>query len=137
VLRLVSLELLELGVVLEMLELRSLERDVSVELELGLLALVLSASPPGELEVVEPVVLDDPVVSVAVELLELGLLLDELGVDDAVLLLKLGLELLLEGLDELVSVELLGVVLELLLPYVDPEPVCPAVEFRPVEAVLP
>lgn len=133
-LRIVSVEVLELGVVLEMLELLPLERDVSVKLELGLLALVASARPPGELEVVELVVLDNPVVSVAVELLELGLLPDELGVDDAVLLLKLGLELALEGL-ELVSVELLGVVLELLLPYVDP--VWPAVEFGPVEAVLP
>jgi len=108
-----------LGVVLEMVELLSLERDVSLELELGLLAFVESARPPGELDVAELVVVEDCAVSV--ELLELGLVLDELGVDD-VLLLRLGLELL-------------GLVLELLLPYV--EPVWPEVELWPVEAVLP
>jgi len=65
--------------VLEIVEL------VSVELELGLLAFVVSASPP--VEVVAPGVVE---VSVAIELLELGLVLDELGLEDAELLLELG-----------------------------------------------
>jgi hypothetical protein len=74
---------LVLGVVLERVELLSVERDVSVELELvpGLLALVESARLVEVLEVIE----GDVVVSVVLDMLELGVVLDELGYDDVVL----------------------------------------------------
>jgi len=66
---------LKLGVVLERVELLSVERDVSAELELvaGLLALVESARPAVLLvEALEEIEGDVAVVSVALDVLELG-----------------------------------------------------------------
>jgi len=90
---------LVLGVVLERVELLSGDVGVSMELELvaGLLALVVSARPAVLLVVaLDEIELVAPVVSVALVLLELGVV-DELKVDGAVLLVlsagvvKLGL----------------------------------------------
>jgi len=111
-----------LGVVLESVELLSVEREVSVDVELlvGLLALVESARPAVLL--VDAVGLVDKVGSADVELrpVELG---EVLGLDvsvAAVLLSEVGKVELLVAAEEL-----LGLV-ELVLPYV--EPVWPEVE---------